>query len=252
MKYSAEYFKQGLPDWKRKKDPLFAKLFYRPLSFYLSSFCANHSITANHVSAFSVLVGIIACLCFYFHGKLWHVIGALLISTWLLLDCVDGNLARSTGHQPFGDFIDALSSYTLVAFLGVSLGYCVYCEGGLIVQANNPLCIVFGAIASTSDTLMRLAHQKYRSNQLDLEAKNIIPVESRPSNDHSDVSSLRVKIEMELGIAGILPIAILIAACFNALDLIVYYMLFYYSGSAIVMITMYVKKAMRYNKIKID
>ena len=33
-KYSPKYFKKDLPEWKRRKDPITSKFFYRRLSFY--------------------------------------------------------------------------------------------------------------------------------------------------------------------------------------------------------------------------
>lgn len=41
MRYTAQYFRDGLPEWKRRKDPVMVKLVMRPLSFYVSAFCAN-------------------------------------------------------------------------------------------------------------------------------------------------------------------------------------------------------------------
>lgn len=37
MKYTAKYFKDNMPEWKRKKDAFVVQKFYRPLSFYGSS-----------------------------------------------------------------------------------------------------------------------------------------------------------------------------------------------------------------------
>ncbi len=60
-----------------------------------------------------------------------NIIGALLVLFWHLLDCVDGNLARSVKPQPFGGFVDSESSYILVALLGSCLGISAYHGGGL-------------------------------------------------------------------------------------------------------------------------
>lgn len=49
---------------EEKKDAFVVQKFYRPLSFYGSSFAANHGISANTVSYFSVIVAIIGCILF--------------------------------------------------------------------------------------------------------------------------------------------------------------------------------------------
>ena len=251
-KYCKQDFLKDYPEWKRKKDPLIVRYIFRPISFYFSSFCANHDISANEVSVFSVFIGLGGCILFLFGSYSLGIVGACIILLWLLLDCIDGNLARTIGHQPFGDFVDALSSYTLVAFIGVSIGTMVFRCGGLFVEQGNPICIIVGAIASTSDTLMRLAYQKYRSNRIELEEKGIISKENDIVKDHDSVNSLLVRIEMELGMAGVLPVAILVASIFGALDIVILYMFFYYTGSSLVMISKYVKKAMTYKSIRID
>ena len=130
MQYTAQFFRDNLPAWKRRKDPIMVKIFCRPVSFYISSFCANHGISANSVSIFSTFIGILACSMFLFGRWEFNIIGALLIFLWHILDCVDGNLARCVKAQPFGEFVDAESSYTLVAFLGVSLGMSVFLQKG--------------------------------------------------------------------------------------------------------------------------
>lgn len=130
MQYTAQFFRDNLPVWKRRKDSLPIKIFYRPVSFFTASFCANHGISANSVSVFSTFVGLIACVMFLFGRWELNIIGALLISLWLILDCTDGNLARCVKAQPFGEFVDSESSYTLVAFLGVSLGMSVFLRTG--------------------------------------------------------------------------------------------------------------------------
>ena len=126
MHYTAKYFKDNLPEWKYKKDSLPGKLFYRPVSFYVAAFCANHGISANAVSVFSTVVAFTACMMFLFARYELNILGAVLVSVWGILGCTDGNLARCVGAQPFGEFVDAESIYTLMCFLGAVLGISVY------------------------------------------------------------------------------------------------------------------------------
>lgn len=252
MKYSTKYFKNSMPEWKRKKDPFFLRLFYRPISFWVANLCVKAGVNANEISIYSAIIAIIACILYIPDNLNVNIIGGVLISVWLLLDCVDGNLARSFKKQPFGEFVDAMSSYILVAFLGTCLGIHVYYSGGILFDEKCPWGIVLGAVASSSDTLMRLIYQKYKNTYRDLEEQGVIGKEKDVRTDKREVGSIRVRIEMELGIAGILPIAILICTIFEVLDLVLVYMFIYYGGACVVATVMYVNKVMKYKDIEME
>ena len=246
MNYTAKYFKDNLPEWKRRKDPVLSRIFYRPLSFYGAAFCANHRISANTVSYFSALLAIIASLMFLIDSNEVNVCAAILINVWLFLDCVDGNLARSVKKQPFGAFADSISSYILVGVMCTTMGVVVFRNGGYLVQEGNIWIVIAGAMASSSDTLMRLIYQKYKATARELVDDEIIKKEDDKRTDDNQVDSLPVRIEAELGVGGILPLAILLGTCFKFLDLIVIYCLLYYGGACVVMSSSYVRKAMNH------
>ena len=214
-KISAKYLSESMPDWKRKKDPILVHYVTRPISFYLSAILVNIGVTANEVSYFSGWVAIVGACCYLFNCHYMNIVGAVLVFFWLLLDCVDGNIARSVRRQPFGDFADAISSYVLVGIIVTFIGYAAYCEGGLIVPAGNPLIILLGAIASSSDTMMRLIYQKYRDNERQLADDNIVPKEIDVFKDHAKVGDWKVRLNMELGIAGLTTILIILGSIFR-------------------------------------
>lgn len=243
MKYTYSYFKNGMPDWKRKKDPILSRIFYRKVAFGLAAICANLGFSANSVSYFSAVIGIIASLCFLSPYHCFHIVGAILINIWLILDCTDGNLARSVKSQPFGEFADGISSYILVGLLCTMMGVAVFFEGGVFIDAGCPWIILIGALASSSDSLMRLIYQKYKNTERDMADKGIIKLEKDERTDHSKVGSFRVRVEAEFGIGGILPSVILLASVFRALDLVVLYCFFYYGSSCILASLLYIKKA---------
>lgn len=245
MKYTYGYFKEGMPEWKRKKDPVLSRIFYRKAAFGLAAICANLGISANSVSYFSALVGIVACLCFLPPVYGAHIVGAILINVWLILDCTDGNLARSVKSQPFGEFADGISSYILVGLMCTMMGAAVFFEGGMLVKAGNPWIILAGALASSSDSLMRLIYQKYKNTEREMADKGIVKIENDVRTDYSQVGSFRVRVEAELGIGGLLPIAILFATIFRTLDLIVIYCLAYYGASCVLASLIYIRKAIK-------
>lgn len=248
MKYNYRYFKDDMPEWKRKKDPILTRLFYRKVAFFGAALCANLGIAANTVSYASIIVALIACVLFLFKSHALAITGAILINIWIVMDCIDGNLARSVKQQPFGEFADGISSYILVGFMCTCMGFSVYRTGGLIFEAGNPWIILIGALASSSDTMMRLIYQKYKATAMEMIKEGKIESEEDKRTDRNEVGSFRVRVEAELGVGGILPIAILIASIFNALDLVVMYCFAYFGFSCVVMSLMYIRKAIKHTK----
>lgn len=248
--YNYKYFKDSMPDWKKKKDPMVARFFYRPLSFYIASLCANLGISANAVSYFSIFIALFGCVSFLISNHAWHIVGAVMFNVWLLLDCVDGNLARSVKKQPFGEFADAASSYILVAFMCTCMAFAVYHEGGLFLDPKCIWIVLLGALSSTGDTLMRLIYQKYHNTERELIDQGVLEPERDVFKDHSQVSSFSVFFNETMGIGGILPLVILFATLLHALDLVLFYCFIYYFGASVAMIVKYILKAIGKSKHK--
>ena len=249
MQYSFSYFKNNMPAWKRKKDPILSKIFYRPISFFTASLCAKMGIMANTVSYVSILVAVIACALFVIPSNhCAHIAGAILINVWLIMDCTDGNLARGMKKQPFGEFADGTSSYVLVGLMCIAMSMAAFFSGGIVFAKGSPWIILLGAIASISDTLMRLIYQKFTNVKRDMEDKNIIPIEKDEHKDVSNVGSIKSRIENELGVGGILPVVILLATIFNFLDVVVIYCFFYYGGSCLISSIIFIRRAIGYTK----
>lgn len=247
MKYTANYFKENIPEWKRKKDPPLSRVFYRKVAFHCAAFAANRGISANAVSYFSMYIGLLASVLFLFN-KPAAIAGAVLVNVWLILDCTDGNLARSVKSQPFGEFADGISSYIIVGLLCTMMGVYVFRQGGVFVHSGVFWIILIGALASSSDSLMRLIYQKYKNTERDMADKGIIEIENDDRTDHAKVNSLRVRIESDFGIGGYLPLLILLGVLFNALDIVVIYCFLYYGGSCLLASSSTIKKARRAEK----
>ena len=245
MKYTPQFFKNTMPEWKRKKDPPLSRVFYRPAGFMLAALFANAGIGANAVSYISIIEGVLACALFLPNNYICRIIGAVLVNLWLVLDCTDGCIARSVKSEPFGEFADGISSYIIVALLGGAMGVAVYLEGGLLVESSVVWMVLIGALSSTSDTLMRLIYQKYKATEREEAEKETVKVSYDQRKDHDQVGSLRVKIEQDLGIGGILPVMILAGTIFHALDIVLFYMFAYYGLSCVAVTLVYIKKAIK-------
>lgn len=241
MKYTASFFKHTMPEWKRKKDSLIARVFHRPISFYFSSFFAEIGLTPNQVSFISLIISIMSCGCFAFDKRIAHIIGAILINVWSITDSADGNMARSIGGNPYGDFIDATSSYVMVGFLLPMLGWATYRNGGLFFQKGDGLIILIGAIAGISDTMSRLFFQKMKCNSYEQNGGEVIFPEDSVSEE-SSIKKIYNRIESEIGLGGWNMLAILICAFLNIFDIYVVFYAIYYGLMFLVSTVYLIKK----------
>lgn len=216
MKYTPIFFYKGLPEWKRKKDPVLSRLFYRPVSFLLSAVFSSAGLTANSVSLISLAVGLAACLSFVL---LHPTVGAVLINAWLLLDCADGNIARCVRSEKYGEFIDAVSGYILLGLMFPCMGLCVYHLGGSVFEAGDPMILFFGALASSFDALSRLAYQKFQVVGFGMGVNN--HADQNPERVKG-IQSIRIKVDQALSLGGILPAVILLSVLLGSLDLVVF------------------------------
>ena len=223
MNYTAKYFSENLPEWKRKKDPILSQLFYRRASFFVSAFFANLGVGANAVSLISIGIAFLACAAFVAG---WPIVGALLVNIWLIFDCADGNIARAVKKEAYGDFVDSMSSYICVGLLFPCLAFVVFRTGGLMFQQGDGVIMLLGAFASGCDSLSRLIYQKYLNSSF-TQGRN-----ERLKEDGSDgntIDKLRVKVDQFVSLGGILPVTILICSIFKWLDVVVVAWFAYYA-----------------------
>lgn len=251
MKYNSSFFKDDMPLWKRKKDPLFVKLIYRPLSFEVTAFFANHGIKANIVTLISLFPAMLCGLFLSINNYTVNIIGSLFLSVWLLLDCADGNLARSVERQPYGDFLDALGSYFAIAFLGIGLGLHVFHNGGIFFDKYNYIVLVAGGLVSASDLLMRAVHQNYTNATQNLVLKGIVNDKVEKESRHEEKKDLITIIKLEFGIGGIIPPVLFVASIVGKMDYILLYLLVYNVGACVMITALYVKRTLTYLNIKL-
>lgn len=253
MKYSFRQILDSLPVKKNSNSSWWVKLWVRRVSFFFTYFFINIGFTPNAVSVFSIFIVLGACICFAIPNTIYVAIAVILMNFWLVLDCVDGNIARCKNVKTiYGEFVDDIGGYFTVAFVYLAIGICAYNFGGVLVQNDNPWIIVAGGIACISDILARLIHKDYENftsraeTEEERNAKAAIP--SYELINKKSISYLRRRIGKELGISGaFMPLSI-ICAIFNTYDLMVaFYFLF--NGFALLSTTViYIYKADKYDK----
>ena len=225
--YTYSFFKSGYPEWKRKRDGLIIRYIFRPISFFVAGFAARNNISANQISFFSLLIATIGAVLYLPNSIVPHIIGALFIVFWLILDCTDGAIARSVKQQSYGDFADGISSYGLINFLFICLGVAAYQTDGLLIGKNTYWIIALGGAAGAFDSLARLIYQKFAATELKLQLDGKIKAEERSdANNQKGIQGLYRKVMRELGILGLFIPALILCTCMQWLDVFV---IFYFA-----------------------
>ena len=92
-----------------------------PIAKQIVRFLKNTPITPNQVTYFSVLVGFASGYTFSFASPESLILGGILLEATLVLDCVDGQLARAKCMaSEWGRLIDGIAGY--IAYLAVIWG----------------------------------------------------------------------------------------------------------------------------------
>jgi phosphatidylglycerophosphate synthase len=105
------------------------KLYVRRFSPYLTRRLLATRVTPNAVTWAMIAVGIAAAAVLTLPGVLAALAAALLIQCQILLDCVDGELARwRRQYSPAGVYLDRLGHYVTETALPIALG--IRADGG--------------------------------------------------------------------------------------------------------------------------
>ena len=124
---------------------------YRSISIYITRLFLYTPITPNQITLLGALIYIAGASLFISGSPLMIIIGGLVVRLAILLDYVDGSVARYRGiASPGGDFLDKLSDCVPQILLFIFLSFGVY--------QNYPHLLVFaiGCVATMSIVLKTL------------------------------------------------------------------------------------------------
>lgn len=239
--YSLKEIIKSLPAKKNSKSSLWVKLIVRKLSFIFTYLFINLGCSAWGASIISVLVAMIGSFCFVINHSLCRIIGVILIELWLVLDCVDGNIARvKKTSSEMGEFIDALSGYYVTGFVYFFVGITAAYTTELFSEYAF-LMIILGGVSTISGLLARIIHQKYTYsimviNQANPQKHNDIP-EQEVENKKS-IQYIRSRLDKEIGISGLFMPLLIVALIFNLFDV---FTIFYFAFQfcALIAVTVY-------------
>ena len=204
---------------RNHKESFFTRLVCRPLSFPLAYILVNLGCSAWTVSVASIFAALIGCtfLCF---GSVFRWIGIFFCVLWLVLDCVDGNIARvSKSYSSMGDFIDAQSGYTIMAFIFFANSVAAYHTTAY--SEYSVLFLVLGSISSISNTLARLLNAKYTYCDLESKVKKHQDIKITSYDEpETKFAKIRVWIDYNLGLVGLFMPCMVVAQIFNMYDVL--------------------------------
>tara|TARA_B100001115_G_C15790224_1_gene389586 strand:- start:33 stop:746 length:714 start_codon:yes stop_codon:yes gene_type:complete len=206
-------FKSLLGESKRKSDPIFCRFILRPLSFPVGWLFYKSGMKANMVSFLSILITLIASFMIVSAEKGELIFASLLMLFVALTDCIDGNIARARKETgPSGEWMDALSGYSVYVFIPVSLG--LHLNFFYSSDFFSGFWILVSSVAVISNLYMRLIYQKYINAGLDVSSGGEIKA----------TGSLFSKLSGEVGLVGWMMPALCVA---SLLELLPIYLLFY-------------------------
>ncbi|MEU8569528.1 CDP-alcohol phosphatidyltransferase family protein [Streptomyces pathocidini] len=112
----------GLKD-RRSGEHWAGRIYMREISLRCTRLLVNTPITPNQYTGLMIVAGVAAGAALLVPGLLGAILGALLIQLYLLLDCVDGELARwRKVTSTTGVYLDRVGHYLSEAALLVGFG----------------------------------------------------------------------------------------------------------------------------------
>ena len=213
MKYTAADIKRSYSRDKmakeKKLDPI-GYLIYRRISFHLTPIFLTASLSANAVT----LIGLFLCLLLpvvsVFGGAFAYLYVALLAFSCLVLDYIDGNIARTTGSsQPLGQYLDSFSGKVYWVLLYASIGLLLQYGKGLSRFLDEG-SVTIGILAALLDVLGRECRLYVKLNLADCTPEFI---SDKPSLKSAFLPALA-------GFVLLNPVLLVVFGYFESLDIL--------------------------------
>ncbi|HET7279739.1 MAG TPA: DUF5941 domain-containing protein [Dermatophilaceae bacterium] len=182
-------WQQRLAAVSRGDDGLFSTKVVRPISRRVTRFGLRHGWTPNVVTATSLGIGLLAAALAAVDNRWTWVAAAVLLQAALVVDCVDGEIARfSRRFSAFGAWLDAVGDrvkeYAVLAAVA-----------SVAVRRGNDAWL----LAITTMVLITVRHlEDYAFSRRTREAKTSLPVEFLPVDDPRDAATEDADLDFNL------------------------------------------------------
>jgi phosphatidylglycerophosphate synthase len=146
---------EGVKD-RRSGEHWAGRLYMREISLRCDPYLVNTRITPNQLTYLMVVAGVAAGAALLVPGLAGALIGALLIQLYLLLDCVDGEVARWRGQTSVtGVYLDRVGHYLAEAALLVGFGVRAADVFAVEGPAPNWMWAFLGTVAALGAVLIK-------------------------------------------------------------------------------------------------
>jgi phosphatidylglycerophosphate synthase len=157
-----------------RTDSVVSRFLYRPLSFYLSvPFAALHW-SPNQVTLFGFILAAIGMVLLGTGTRVGAITGSLLCFLQVLLDYVDGNLARlQKKGSHLGKFIDGIVDTFIATLTPIAVAFGVYTDyvrRGAMSASDAKWILVLGAITGVAIALQSLLTYRLRAARFEASA----------------------------------------------------------------------------------
>jgi len=210
---------------EQDKNELVGYYIFRPLSFYLTPVFMNRGITANQTTWISIVALLAGFILLAIGDYAATIVGAVLLNVWVILDFVDGNIARYEQlSSRYGELIDALGAFLAhLVFFAAGVGFYFYRDGASLSapswQHYPVLVLILGCVASLSAIWIRLVYHKFRNTFPDPEFEKTEVVKIRET--HSPSAILLLLGHNLVNLSGLLLPLLLLAAIFGRTDIFI-------------------------------
>ncbi len=112
-------------------ESIYGKLITRKISAIFTPILGKTKVTPNMVTIMSIFLGILGAFFLMLPGMKCYVTGIALIFGWMLLDAIDGDLARFKNQQSMqGVYFDTLGHFIINPLVFASFGAYLWVIGG--------------------------------------------------------------------------------------------------------------------------
>ena len=227
---------RSLPKQKNMNSSMWVRIFARPISHLLTYVFLKLNVSANLVTIASSIICILMALSTFFENSL--VLFNIAMHLWLILDCVDGNLARISrlNTKPTllksnkGEFLDAMYGYLYVVFLFPSLGFLYASKSNyfldyiFILSFLIPILHLFNSVISNKyDALVSAVRSEYSDSK------------------NKGMFFYFYRIDKNIGISGFMLPFITIATIYDLYNLLVPLYFLYYLLMSIILMLIYTR-----------
>ena len=169
MKVSVNYVKSGYSNEKKTQDSgytFYFKYIMRPLSFYGAIPFIILGFSATQVTIFSLLFGVVGNVFFTIGTFNYSFLAICLINISILLDFVDGNIARYNNQSSqYGKFIDGVSGQLIYSLLPIciSIGFLKSLSNYNHSFLNGFQALILGSFASIFHTFIAYLMWRFKA-----------------------------------------------------------------------------------------